>query len=68
VHVALGQALIIYMYALPHRANKSAVVTVGKPIGGDVIVLAVSKAVRHGGLRSIGDRGGISKTHVIGSS
>jgi hypothetical protein len=35
VHVALGQALIIYIYALPYRANKSAVVTVGKPIGGD---------------------------------
>jgi hypothetical protein len=34
VHVALGQALIIYMYALPYRANKSAVVTVEKPIGG----------------------------------
>jgi hypothetical protein len=33
VHVALGQALIIYIYALPYRANKSAVVTVGKPIG-----------------------------------
>jgi hypothetical protein len=40
VHVALGQALIIYMYAHPYRANpyranKGAVVTVGKPIGGD---------------------------------
>jgi hypothetical protein len=39
VHVALGQALIIYIYAHlhranPYRANKSAVVTVGKPIGG----------------------------------
>jgi hypothetical protein len=33
VHVALGQALIIYIYALPYRANKSAVVTIGKPIG-----------------------------------
>jgi hypothetical protein len=37
VHVALGQALIIYIYAHPYRANpyranKSAVVTVGKPI------------------------------------
>jgi hypothetical protein len=35
VHVALGQALIIYIYAHPYRANpnranKSAVVTVGK--------------------------------------
>jgi hypothetical protein len=30
VHVALGQALIIYMYALPHGA-KGAVVTVRKP-------------------------------------
>jgi hypothetical protein len=28
VHVALGQALIIYMYALPYWGNKSAVVTV----------------------------------------
>jgi hypothetical protein len=35
VHVALGQALIIYMYALPYWGNKSAVITVGKPIGGD---------------------------------
>jgi hypothetical protein len=40
VHVALGQALIIYIYAHsyranPYRANKSAVVTVGKPNGGD---------------------------------
>jgi hypothetical protein len=39
VHVALGQALIIYIYAHPYRANpyranKSAVVTVGKLIGG----------------------------------
>jgi hypothetical protein len=39
VHVALGQALIIYIYAHPYRANpyranKSAVVTVGKPNGG----------------------------------
>jgi hypothetical protein len=39
VHVALGQALIIYIYAHPYganpyRANKGAVVTVGKPIGG----------------------------------
>ena len=39
MHVALGQALIIYIYAHPYRANpyranKSAVVTVGKPIGG----------------------------------
>jgi hypothetical protein len=33
VHVALGQALIIYMYALPYRANNRAVVTVGKPNG-----------------------------------
>ena len=33
MHVALGQALIIYMYALPYRA-KDAVMTVGKPIGG----------------------------------
>jgi hypothetical protein len=33
VHVALGQALIIYMYALPYRA-KCAVVTVRKPIRG----------------------------------
>ena len=33
MHVALGQALIIYIYALPYRANKSAVVTIGKPIG-----------------------------------
>jgi hypothetical protein len=33
VHVALGQALIIYMYALPYRA-KGAVVTVRKPNGG----------------------------------
>ena len=30
MHVALGQALIIYMYALPYRA-KGAVVTVRKP-------------------------------------
>jgi hypothetical protein len=35
VHVALGQALIIYMYALPYWGNKSAVVTVGKSIGSD---------------------------------
>jgi hypothetical protein len=40
VHVALGQALIIYIYAHshkanPYRANKSAVVTVGKLIGND---------------------------------
>jgi hypothetical protein len=35
VHVALGQALIIYMYALPYWGNKCAVVTVGKLIGGD---------------------------------
>jgi hypothetical protein len=35
VHVALGQALIIYIYAHPYRAIKSAVVTVGKPNGGD---------------------------------
>ena len=39
MHVALGQALIIYIYAHfhranPYRANKSAVVTVGKPIRG----------------------------------
>jgi hypothetical protein len=34
VHVALGQALIIYMYALPYRA-KGAVVTVGKLNRGD---------------------------------
>jgi hypothetical protein len=33
VHVALGQALIIYMYALPYRATNRAVVTVGKPNG-----------------------------------
>jgi hypothetical protein len=33
VHVALGQALIIYLYALPYRANNRAVVTVGKPNG-----------------------------------
>jgi hypothetical protein len=33
VHVALGQALIIYMYALPYRAINRAVVTVGKPNG-----------------------------------
>jgi hypothetical protein len=33
VHVALGQALIIYMYALPYRA-KGAVMTVGKLNGG----------------------------------
>ena len=33
MHVALGQALIIYIYAHPYRANKSAVVTVGKPNG-----------------------------------
>jgi hypothetical protein len=31
VHVALGQALIIYMYALPYRAINRAVVTVEKP-------------------------------------
>jgi hypothetical protein len=35
VHVALGQALIIYMYALPYRATNRAVVTVGKPNGSD---------------------------------
>jgi hypothetical protein len=35
VHVALGQALIIYIYALPYRANNSAVMTVGKPNGDD---------------------------------
>ena len=35
MHVALGQALIIYICAHPYRANKSAVVTVGKPNGGD---------------------------------
>ena len=34
MHVALGQALIIYMYALPYRAT-GAVVTVRKPIRGD---------------------------------
>ena len=33
MHVALGQALIIYMYALPYRA-KGAVMTVRKPIRG----------------------------------
>jgi hypothetical protein len=35
VHVALGQALIIYIYALPYWGNKSAVMTVGKPNGGN---------------------------------
>jgi hypothetical protein len=35
VHVALGQGLIIYIYALLYRANKSAVITVGKLIGSD---------------------------------
>ena len=35
MHVALGQALIIYIYALPYWGNKSAVVTVGNPIGSD---------------------------------
>jgi hypothetical protein len=33
-----------------------------------IIVVAVSKAVRRGGLRSIGNRGGISKTHVTDPS
>jgi hypothetical protein len=31
----------------------------------DVIVLAESRAVRDGGLRPIGDRGGTPRTHVI---
>ena len=40
MHVALGQALIIYIYAHfyradPYKANKSAVVTVGKLNGSD---------------------------------
>jgi hypothetical protein len=35
VHVTLGQALIIYIYALPYWGNKSAVMTVGKLIGSD---------------------------------
>jgi hypothetical protein len=33
VHVVLGQALIIYIYALPYKVNNSAVMTVGKPNG-----------------------------------
>jgi hypothetical protein len=35
VHVALGQALIIYMYAFPYRATNRAVVIVGKLNGSD---------------------------------